>query len=95
MEAGTKLVRRQILIYPKQARKIKLLAKKKNTSAAEMMRQAIDAFDPDAIIDIAESDLLELASAKVKEAITDTIATRKKVTAALDMLEEGRPKCPV
>ncbi len=95
MEAAQKLVRRQILIYPKQARKIKSLARRKNTSAAEMMRQAIDAFDPDAIIDIAETDLLELASAKVKEAITDTIETRKKVAAALDKLEKGRPNCLV
>jgi hypothetical protein len=49
-----------------------------------MVRQAIDAFDPNAVHDMSESELLELARIRVKEAIEDTIATRKRVEATLD-----------
>ena len=90
MQVFPKMVRKQILMYPQQAEKIKTLAKRENTSAAEMMRQAIDAFNPGTMVDLAESELLELASVRVKEAIADTIATREKVTAALDKLEARR-----
>ena len=90
MQIAQKMIRKQILIYPKQAEKIKALAKRKNTSAAEMMRQAIDAFNPDATVNIPENELFELASTKVKQVLAETIAMRKKVTAALDKLETGR-----
>ena len=55
-----------------------------------MIRQAIDAFNPDAMVDMAESELFGLASAKVKKTLADTIAVRKRVTAALDKIEAGR-----
>ena len=90
MHVAPKMIRKQILIYPKQAKKIEALAKRKKTSAAEMMRQAIDAFNPDAMVDMAESELFGLASAKVKKTLADTIAMRKRVTAALDKIEAGR-----
>ncbi|MBW2634791.1 MAG: hypothetical protein JRE14_11830 [Deltaproteobacteria bacterium] len=91
MQFSQNMIRKQILMYPRQVNKIKSLAKKKNTSAAEMVRQAIDAFDPDVTVDMTESELFELAAARVKEALADTITTRKKVTAALDKLEARRP----
>ncbi|MBW2611652.1 MAG: hypothetical protein JRD49_09420 [Deltaproteobacteria bacterium] len=91
MQVSQNMIRKQILMYPRQVNKIKSLAKKKNTSAAEMVRQAIDAFDPDVTVDMTESELFELAAARVKEALADTITTRKKVTAALDKLEARRP----
>ena len=87
MQTAEKLVRKQFLIYPTQAKKIELIAKRQKTSAAEMVRKAIDAFNPDALADMAETELLELVRARVKEAIADTRKTRMRLSAALNKLE--------
>jgi hypothetical protein len=86
MPAAQKLVRKQFLISPSQAKKIELMAKKQKTSAAEMVRKAIDAFNPDALADMAETELLELVRVRVKEAITDTRKTREQLVASLNTL---------
>ena len=87
MPAAQKLVRKQFLISPAQAKKIEFMAKKQKTSAAEMVRKAIDSFNLDAMSDMADTDLLELVRVKVKEAITDTRKTRVRLSAALKKLE--------
>jgi hypothetical protein len=87
MQTAEKLVRKQFLIYPTQAKKIELIAKRQKTSVAEMVRKAIDAFNPDALSDMADSELLELVRARVKEAIMDTKKTRERLSAALNRLE--------
>jgi hypothetical protein len=79
MQTAEKLIRKQFLISPKQVKKLELLAKKQKTSAAEMVRCAIDAYDIDAPQDMEESELLELVSARVKEAIADTQNIRKRL----------------
>jgi len=86
MQTAEKLVRKQFLISPAQAKKIELMAKKQKTSAAEMVRKAIDAFNPDALADMAETELLELVRVRVKEAITDTRKTREQLVASLNTL---------
>jgi non-homologous end joining protein Ku len=63
------------------------MAKRRKTSAAEMVRKAIDAFNPDAPEDMAEAELLELVAARVKEAIVNTQKTRARLAAALNKLE--------
>jgi hypothetical protein len=78
-----KLFRKQHLIYPSQVEKLRVLAEAENTSVSEMLRRAIDAFDPNTAADMSESELLELARIRVKEAIKDTIATRKRAEATL------------
>jgi hypothetical protein len=87
VQTAAKLVRKQILIYPAQAKKIELMAKRQKTSAAAMVRKAIDAFDPDAVSDMAETELLGLVRVRVKEAIRDTRKTRERLSAVLDTLE--------
>jgi non-homologous end joining protein Ku len=87
MQTAEKLVRKQFLISPAQAKKIELMAKKQKTSAAEMVRKAIDAFNPDGLSDMAETELLELVRDRVKEAITDTQNTRERLAAALNRVE--------
>jgi non-homologous end joining protein Ku len=87
MQAAEKLVRKQFLMYPTQIRKIESIARRQKTSAAEMVRKAIDAFNPDALEDMAETELLELVSARVKEAIAHTQKTRVRLAAALNKLE--------
>ena len=86
MQPAENLVRKQYLIAPHQVEKLKLLAKKQNTSAAEVVRMAIDAFDPDISADLNESELFDLVSARVKEAVADTEATRKRLKKTLAAL---------
>ena len=89
MQAAEKLVRKQFLISPVQIKKIELLAKKQNTSAAAMVRSAIDAYNPDAPADMEESELLELVSERVKEVIVDTRNTRRRLDNTLKKLAKG------
>lgn len=92
MQQTQKLVRKQHLIYPGQVEKLRVLAEAENTSASEILRRAIDAFDPDTAADMSESELLALARVRVKEAIEDTIATRKRAEATIQEIEERRAK---
>ena len=92
MQQTQKLVRKQHLIYQSQVEKLRVLAEAENTSASEMLRRAIDAFDPNVAADMSESELLELTRVRVKEAIKDTIATRKRAEAALKEIEERHAK---
>ncbi len=87
MPAAQKLVRKQFLISPTQAKKIESIAKRQKISAAEIVRKAIDAFNPDATPDMADTDLLDLVRVRVKEAIKDTKKTRERLSAALNKLK--------
>lgn len=89
MPAVEKLVRKQFLISPMQIRKLELLAKKQNTSAAAMVRNAIDAYNPDVPTDTEGLELLELVSQRVKETIVDTRKTRKHLDNTLKKLSKG------
>lgn len=89
MQVAEKLVRKQFSISPAQIKKIELLAKKGNTSSAKMVRNAIAAYNPDVPTDMEESELLELVSTRVKEAIIDTRNTRKHLDETLKKLSMG------
>ena len=52
-----------------------------------MVRKAIDSFNPDGT-DLETSELMELVSTKLKEAITDTANTRKRLDKTLTSLEK-------
>ncbi len=86
MRAAENLVRKQYLISPSQVKKIELLAKKQKKSAAEMVRNAIDAFNPDVPVDMEESALFDLVSTRLREAIADTQQTRKRLNKTLRKL---------
>jgi hypothetical protein len=68
------LVRKQFLISPSQVEKLNRLARDAGASVAQMVRQAIDTYNPDtaAIASLNASKLMELASESLKEAITST-----------------------
>jgi len=51
------------------------------------LTRAIDAFNPDISMDMKESELLDLVSARVKEAIVNTQETRSRLKATLEMLD--------
>ena len=83
---ATDLIRKQFLISEGHINKLRLLAKKKGVSVAEMVRQAIDAYDPEAPEDLDYADLVELVSAQLKEAIASTQKANKVVAKTLKQL---------
>lgn len=87
LQQSQKMVRKQYFIYPSQAEKLRFLAEQQNISAAEVVRQAIDAFDPHNVNDMSEPELLALTRSRIKEAINETIATRKRVQMTIDEIE--------
>ncbi|MDJ0782765.1 MAG: hypothetical protein QNJ22_12395 [Desulfosarcinaceae bacterium] len=90
MQAAENLVRKQFLIYPGQVEKIERLARRENTSAAEMVRKAIDAYNPDLPADMGEEDLMELVATRLKEAISDTADTRRRLNEALEKIAASK-----
>ena len=87
MQAAQSLIRKQYLVTKSHVKKLERIAKTKGTSATEVVRQAIDAYNPDDLNDIGENELLELVSSRLKEAIEDTQATRKRLRKTLSKLE--------
>ena len=86
-----KLVRKQFLISPSQVEKLNRLARDEGTSVAEMVRLAIDTYNPDtaAIGDLDAPELMELVSQRLKEAITSTQKANRAVGNALKKLSKG------
>ena len=86
-----KLVRKQFLISPSQVEKLNRLARDEGTSVAQMVRQAIDTYNPDtaAVSDLDASELIELASERLKEAITSTQKANRRVGNTLKKLSKG------
>lgn len=83
------LIRKQFFISEGQTEKLERIAKQKNKSAAEIVRLAIDAYNPDALNDMEESELMELVSIRLKETIADTQKTRKHLSQTLKKLGVG------
>ena len=86
-----KLVRKQFLISPSQIKKLNRLARDEGTSVAEMVRVAIDSYNPDkaAVADLDAPELIELVSERLKEAITSTKKANRTINKTLKKLSEG------
>jgi predicted secreted protein len=86
-----KLVRKQFLISPSQVEKLNRLARNEGTSVAEMVRLAIDTYNPDtaAIVDLDAPELMELVSERLKEAITSTQKANRVLSNTLKKLSKG------
>jgi len=86
-----KLVRKQFLISPSQIKKLNRLAQDEGTSVAEMVRVAIDSYNPDtaAVADLDAPELIELVSERLKEAITSTRKANRTIDKTLKKLSEG------
>ena len=83
------LVRKQFLISSKQLQKLSDLSASKGKSEAEIVRLAIDAYNPD-ISDIdSVPELLELVDLRLKEAILSTQQAGKVVSDTLNQLQTG------
>ena len=85
-----RLVRKQFLISPSQIKKLDRLAKDEGTSVAEIVRTAIDAYDPDIadFTDLGPPDLMELVSTRLKEAIASTRKANRTIDKTLKKLSK-------
>ncbi len=85
VQVQKKLVRKQFLISESNILKLELLATNKNTSAADVVRLAIDAYDPSGDIEMPE--LMELVEMRLKEAIESTKKASAKISKTFDMID--------
>jgi hypothetical protein len=79
-------IRKQYLVSQQNISKLARLAKHKRTSVTAIVRQAIEAYDPDGLNELGEQQLMALVSIRLKEAIQDTQATRQKLNKTLKAL---------
>jgi predicted DNA-binding protein len=87
MGSQSNLIRKQYLISEDNIQKIERLASDRGTSAADIVRQAIDAYDPHGAEQMEAPELMELVSEKLKEAIAATKKANRKVTKTLKALD--------
>jgi predicted DNA-binding protein len=81
------LIRKQIMLSPSNIKKLAKLSKDQGTSVAEIVRQSIESYDPDTQ-DIEETELKKLVAERLKEAITETAKTRKRLNKVINALEK-------
>ena len=86
--AKENLVRKQYLISSEQIKKLEVLAEEKGTSSGEIVRSAIDAYDPHGTT-IDSEELMELVAIRLKEAITSTQQANAKVSETLERLSKN------
>ena len=90
MEAlqSTKLVRKQVMLSNDNIQKLERIAKEKDLSVANVVRFAIDSFDPNKTVDDNEdSELIQLVSERLKETIMETEKVGKRLDKALAKIE--------
>jgi hypothetical protein len=80
------LMRRQYLVTPDNVSKLRAISRAEGVSATEIVRRAIDAYQPDMAETTGESELLDLVAARLKEAIASTKRANRKVSRTLRLL---------
>jgi len=86
--AHANLIRKQFLVSEDNVQKLEKLASSKGTSAANIVRQAIDAYDPQGETnDIEIPGLMDLVAETLKEALSATKKTNRKVANTLKLLD--------
>lgn len=84
-----KLVRKQYFVTPNNVEKLERLASDRGTSAAEIVRLAIDAYESNEPTELDAPELMELVSTRLKEAIRATKYTNRMVSQTLRALDQG------
>jgi hypothetical protein len=82
------LVRKQFFISNNQLEKLAMLSATKGKSEAEIVRLAIDAYDPENASPDSVPELLELLDNRLKEAIQSTQQANTLMANALNQLEQ-------
>lgn len=88
-DSAEKMIRKQFLVSPSTVRRLEKLAAERGTSASEIVRQAINSYDVKDGEAMESSDLLELVSARLKDAIKSTRRAQRTVSRTLQALSSG------
>jgi hypothetical protein len=83
-----KMIRKQFLVSPSTARRLQRLAAARGTSASEIVRQAINAYDVNTSDAMGSDELMELVSLRLKDAIKSTRHAHRIVAKTLRTLDE-------
>ena len=82
------LIRKQVMLSNNNIVKLEKLSNKDKSSLSQVVRNAIDNFEPDDITSSPGVDeLLDLVSVKLKSAISDTKRTRQLLSKTLTKIE--------
>ena len=87
-EVAEKMVRKQFLMPPSMAKRLEQIAAERGTSASEIVRQAIESFDATGAQDMAPTELTDLVSTRLKDAIRSTRHAQRTVAKTLEKLSE-------
>lgn len=88
-ESTEKMVRKQFLVPPSTVKRLEQLAAERGTSASEIVRQAIRSYDAKDGEAMESSELMELVSSRLKEAIKSTRHAQRTVSRSLQILSSA------
>ena len=91
IETQPRLKRMQILVSNKQKAKVTALSRANKASSSEIIRQAIDAYDPEKagiFDDLAEDELFNIAMSSVDKALKNVSAIRNGISATLAEMDK-------
>ncbi len=80
------LIRKHFLVSSSQVEKLSSLSLSEGKSEAEIVRLAIDAFEPKSADNMNAPELMELVSQRLKEAISSTKRANSVVSKTMDNL---------
>lgn len=87
MATASNLVRKQFLVSTENVEKLNRIARKRGGSVTEVVRKAIDAFEPEETETLEAPELMDLLAGQLQEALKATEAANRKVDAALEALD--------
>lgn len=87
--AQSNMIRKQFLISKESIAKLEQLAEKCHISASEVVRRAIDSYEPHQSQEMKMPELTDLVSARLKEAIASTKKSNQQIAKTLQLLENG------
>lgn len=90
MATASHLVRKQFLVSTENVDKLQRIAKQRGGSVTEVVRKAIDAFEPEEAEALEAPELMALLAGQLREALQATEAANRKVDAALEALDRNR-----
>ena len=85
--AQTNLVRKQIMLSNSNIAKLEEIAQERGTSVAEVVRLAVDSYNPVAE-DMGDQELMALVSTRLKAAIKETDRVSRKINKTIKAIEK-------
>jgi hypothetical protein len=82
------MVRKQFMLTRSAVERLERIAEERGISSAEAVRQAIAAFDSSAAQTLDSSELMDLVSVRLREAICATREAERRVSDVLDRMSD-------